>query len=243
MFQSTLSVASPELARVSVFLRQLHESHPRERGPAAHLAALPPSLADDLRRFDRNGIQTELIEVVAAAMRHGRALLIQLEYRDRVLPLTVFPERRLVHAPLPLRKLLGLRLTDLFVLRVAPAETRAPALDDPALGADARALYAPLGVLSWELALRGARAELLPEIPAHAAFRIPPGVSIQGLEQSGTIAAALHRLKREATNLKEMSGWAGFDRERAMRLLNGLFLQSALMATRTHPAASSDVWT
>ena len=41
----------------------------------------------------------------------------------------------------------------------------------------------------------------------------------------------------------EPAFWAGFDRERAMRLLNGLYLQSALMATRTHPAASSDVWT
>jgi hypothetical protein len=242
MFQSTLSVAAPDLARVSVFLRQLNESHPRVQGHAAHLAALPPSLAGDLKRFDRNGIQTELIEVVAAAMRHGRALLIQVEYGRRVLPLTIYPDRRLVHAPLPLRKLLKLRLTDFFVLRVAPALTKAPSLDDPAISAEERALYAPLGVLAWELAMRGARAELLPEIPVHAAFRIPPGVSIRGIEPSGTIAAALHRLKREATNLKEMSGWAGFDRERAMRLLNGLYLQSALMATRTHPAASSDVW-
>ena len=67
-------------------------------------------------------------------------------------------------------------------------------------------------------------------------------MALQGFELSGTMAAAVHRMKREATNLKEMSAWAGFDRERAMRLLNGLYLQSALMATRTHPAACSDVF-
>ncbi len=241
MFQSTLSVAAPNLRRASTYLRGLQESQPPGSGIPSHLASLSPSLADDLKRFERNGIQTELIEVVAASMRHGRDLLVQLEYGEHVLPLTLFPSRRLVHAPLPQHKLLSLRLADLFVLNVGPAHMKPPGVKND-LDSEAAALYASLGPLSWELVLRGARSELLPEIPSQAAFRIPPGVALQGLDLSGTLAAAVHRLQRESTNLKDLASWAGFDRERAMRLLNGLYLQSALMATRTHPAASSDVF-
>lgn len=241
MFPSTLSVASADLKRVSTFLRTLQASAPLPEG-ATHLSALTPSLALDLKRFERDGIQTELIEVVAASMRHGRDLLVQIEYGTRVLPLTLFPARRLVHCPLPMHKVLGLRLAEFFVLSVSPALLRPPTDDDLRLTLRERALFSALGPLCWELAQRGARSELLPEIPAHAAFRIPPGVALQGMEFSGSAAAALHRLKRNAFNLKDISGWAGFDRERATRLLNGLYLQSALMATRTHPAADSESW-
>jgi hypothetical protein len=49
-------------------------------------------------------------------------------------------------------------------------------------------------------------------------------------------------LHRESANLREMSEWPGLNRGRAMRLLNALYLQAALMATRTHPAATNDGW-
>jgi hypothetical protein len=243
MFESTLSVASPDLMRVSAHLRLLNESDPLPAGASTHLAALPPSLANDLRRFDRDGIQTELIEVVAASMRHGRNLLIHLEYGTRVVPLNIYPAHRMMQCPLAQHRLLRLRLTELFVLSVEPARLQPPGDHGHGLSRRELSLFAPLGSLTWELALRGARSELLPEIPAHAAFRIPPGVALQGMDFTGSMAAAIHRLKRQSSNLKDISGWAGFDRERAMRLLNGLYLQSALMASRTHPAADSDVFT
>jgi hypothetical protein len=50
------------------------------------------------------------------------------------------------------------------------------------------------------------------------------------------------RLKRDTTNLREMAQWPGFDPERAMRLLNGLYLQGGLMVSRTHPAATNEGW-
>ena len=34
----------------------------------------------------------------------------------------------------------------------------------------------------------------------------------------------------------------GFDRARAMRMLNGLYLQAGLMVSRTHPAATNEGW-
>ena len=242
MFQSTLSIAPPHLQRSSAFLRRLQESARAAGGSASPLTALTPALSDDLRRFERDGIQTELIEVVAASMRHGRNLRVHVEYGTRVLPLTLYPDRRLMYCPLPQEQLLALNLSDLFVLSVELCHSRLRDKDLESLPPSEHALYASMVQLSWELAMRGARAELLPEIPMHAAFRVPPGVALQGFELSGTVAAAVHRLKRETTNLKEMSAWAGFDRERAMRLLNGLYLQSALMATLSHPAACSDVF-
>jgi hypothetical protein len=50
------------------------------------------------------------------------------------------------------------------------------------------------------------------------------------------------RLKRATTNLREIADWPGFDRARATRLLNALYLQSGLMVSRTHPAATNEGW-
>lgn len=241
MFQSTLSIAPRDLPRGSTLLRGLREMPAPAPVRTAPLSALSPSLADDLKRFERDGIQTELIEVVAASLRHGCSLLVHVEYGERQLPLTLFPAQRLVHCPLPLVQLLTLRLTQLFISSVEPA-TLLPPGDDATATPNDSGFFGSLDTLSWELAMRGARAELLPEIPPQAAYRVPPGVALPGVTMTGTLASALHQLKRGATNLKAMTAWAGFDRERAMRLLNGLYLRSALMATRTHPAAINDAW-
>jgi hypothetical protein len=140
-----------------------------------------------------------------------------------------------------MEQLLDTRLTDLRVMHVEPAVLKTPGHHDTALVADAQ-LYAPLGPLLWELALRGGREDLLPEIAGMAAYRIAPAVDLRGLNLNGTMAAAVVRLKRATTNLREIAEWPGFDRARATRLLNALYLQSGLMVTRTHPAATSDGW-
>ncbi len=256
MFPSTLSIGAPDPLRASTLLRNLglddHRSStrtPKKTLPLTPVSEtargrLSASLLDDLRRFERDGIRTELIEVVAASLRHGTNMLVHLGYGSHDLPLTLFPAQRLMHCPLLLPQLLSLRLTDLFVLGVEPAEHAAPEIDDNKSTSpwSPPSQVASLDLLSWDLAMHGARSELLPEISPQAAFRIPPGVSLQGFDIDGAMTAALHRLKRRASNLKDLSSWAGFNRERAMRLLNALYLQSALMATRTHPAATGDVW-
>jgi hypothetical protein len=90
------------------------------------------------------------------------------------------------------------------------------------------------------LALRGSREALLPEIAGVAAYRVTPGVDLKSLDLAGSLGAAVARLRQQATPLREIAGWPGFDRGRASRLLNGLYLQSALMVTRTHPSAIGD---
>ncbi len=245
MFNSTMPGTEPPLMRVSEFQRYLAETEHDLLAGATRLSALNPSLLQDLQRFavrDTPGEtgSLEALEVMAAAVRHARPLLVHVRHERHVLPLTVFPAERLLHCPLnPITFLAERRLTELRVLHVEPARlpARAEQSDDSVVRQ-----YLPLGPLLWELALHGSREDLLPEIAGNAAYRVAPGADLAGLELTGTLAAAVQRLRRQTTNLREMSAWPGFDRARAMRLLNGLYLHAALMVSRTHPAATTEGW-
>lgn len=244
MFQSTLPHGEPDLMRASAFRRYLDESarNGEADSMASKLSTLSPSLMLDLMRFEQEGQPSGVIEILAACIRHARKLLIHLQAVDRVLPLTVFPLEHLVHCPMPIRQFLALPLGDLSVLHVEPAVLRAPG-DRLRTMVGEPQHYSPLAPVLWELALRGSRAELLPEISGPAAYRISPGLNLRVLELRGTLAQAVARLKRETTNLRGVAQWPGFDHERAMRLLNGLYLQGGLMVSRTHPAAAAnDGW-
>jgi hypothetical protein len=246
MFESTLPFGEPDLMRVSAFQRYLGEMVRTGEADTAsgRLSSLSPSLLQDLMRFEnqeRPGDPLELLEVLAGGVRHACSLLIHLQDQARVVPLTVFPRERLVHCPVPMAQLLETRLAELQVLHVERAVLRPPG-DAEASLVGAPECYAPLGPLLWELALRGSREDLLPEIAGNAAYRIAPGANLRGLVLTGTLAQAVTRLKRHTTNLREIADWPGFDRARAMRLLNGLYLQAGLMVSRSHPAATNDGW-
>lgn len=244
MFQHTEPTDDAPLMRVSEFQRYLSESERDSVAGSTRLSSLNPSLLNDLQRFANTQgrheeSSLEVLEVLAAAVRHGRSLLVHLQHEYRVLPLTVFPAEHRMHCPVPLASVLAWRLTELRVLHVEPARLASEDLAAPSPEAQ---LVSPLGPLLWELALRGGRAELLPEIAGIAAYRVAPGADLSRLDLAGTLAAAVVRLRKQTTNLREMTGWPGFDRERAMRMLNGLYLHAALMVSRTHPAATNADW-
>jgi hypothetical protein len=243
MFEPTIPFGEPELMRVSAFRRYLDELVRTSGGGTAttRLSSLSPSLMDDLMRFEQDGRKAEALEVMAACVRHAQRVTVHLQSDDKVVPLTVFPQERLVHCPVEMDALLDSRLTELAVLHVEPALLRPPGDSEQSLVGDPRQ-YHPLGPLLWELAMRGYRAELLPEITGPAAYRLAPGVDLSGLQLSGAMLAAVERLQRQAANLRDLSEWPGFDRERAMRLLNALYLQAGLIVSRTHPEAVSDSW-
>lgn len=241
-FESTLPIGEPDLMHVSAFQRYLDELV-REHGgdtTASMLSSLSPSLLQDLLRFDQDGRgrPLELLEVLAASVRHARGLAVHLQLDAKVVTLTVFPVERLVHCQIPVPELLGHRLGELQVLHVEPAVMRPPGDRERSLVGEPH-LYHPLGPVAWELALHGAREDLLPEIAGSAAYRVAPGLNLRDLGVSGTLAAAVRRLQRQTTNLREMADWPGFDKARAMRLLNALYLQAGLIVSRTHPAATS----
>ena len=247
MFESTLPADAADLMRVSAFRRYLeHATRDTEMaGMSTRLSSLNPSLLQDLRRFERSNPEDnrmEVLEVLAAAVRHSRRLRIHLQHDTRVLPLTVFPREGQVHCPLPIAQLLDARLVDMRVLHIEPAQLGVTDGRDPPPVGDPQH-YAALAPLLWELALRGSREDLLPEIAGVAAYRVAPGADLSALALSGTLAAAVSRLQRDTTNLADICTWPGFDRSRATRMLNGLYLQAALMVSRSHPAATNDGWT
>lgn len=226
--------------RASAFQLYLDDIE-REHQGESRLSALNPSLLQDLLRFEEGGRQTEVLEVLAACVRHGRSLVVHLQSDERVLPLTVFPLERLAHCPLTFSELLQLRLSELQVLHVEPAVLRPPGDEEATLVGEPH-LYQPLAPLTWELAMRGSREELLPEIVGPAAYRLVPGTPLDDLPINGAVMAAVRRLERETSNLRDISDWPGFDRGRAMRMLNALYLQAALIVSRSHPAANNDSW-
>ena len=241
-FESTLPMGAANLVRASAFRRSIDDDR---RGDddrvTSRLSSLDPSLHQDLLRFEQKGRQSELLEVMAGAVRHSSAVTVHLQLHEHVIALTVFPVHRLVHCPLSMPKFFDLQLTDLEVLRVEKAHMQMPDLQTLAQS-HVQAQFAPLGKLLWELSLRGSRDELLPEIAGQAAYRITPTVDLSALELSGSLASACEKLQRQTTSLREIAEWPGFDRPRAMRMLNGLYLQAGLMVSRTHPAATNEGW-
>ena len=241
-FESTLPMGAADLVRASAFRRTLDEDRRNEDDRiTSRLSSLDPSLYQDLLRFEQKGRQSELLEVMAGAVRHSHAVTVHLQLDEHVLALTVFPVHRLVHCVLPMAQFFDLQLTDLEVLRVEKAHMQVPDLQKLAQSS-VQAHFAQLGRLLWELSLRGSRDELLPEIAGQAAYRITPTLEVSALELAGSLASACEKLRRQTTSLREIAEWPGFDRTRAMRMLNGLYLQAGLMVSRTHPAATNEGW-
>ncbi len=238
-FDSTIPFGEPELLRASAFrdyLEQIDAGSAQTGNMASRIAALSPSLQADLMRFEQRGSGSETIEVIAACLRHSMPVTLHLECGDRVVPLTVFPLERLLHCPVDVPALLERHLAQLRVMLVEPATLRPP--DDPerSLVGDP-GLYHPLNPMLWELAMRGGRRELLPEIAGPAVYRVSPAFDLAAVPVSGVQRATIDRLRRQTANLTEIASWPAFDRERGARLLNAIYLQSGLMVSRSHPDA------
>ncbi|MFY7973879.1 MAG: hypothetical protein ACOVOT_05600 [Rubrivivax sp.] len=247
-----VSRSKPPLRPVSDFQRTVADTA-RGEDSTTRLTSLNPSVLEDLRRFETGRRAIDALEVLAAAVRHGRNLLLHVKLDDQVLPLTVFAIERLVHTPLPMSRLLAGPLVTWHVMNVEPARLQLaapgvkPLLASDPPPADTIAVapaheLAALGPLLWELALRGSRTSLLPEIAGTMAYRIAPGADLGTLEVSGHASRAVQRLRKQTANLRDVASWPGFDHESASRLLNGLYLQAALVLSRSHPAATNDMW-
>lgn len=243
LFDSTIPFGEPELLKASAYQRYLEEldTDSQPGAPSARLSQLSPSLQADLGRFEHKGASSETVEVVAACIRHSSRVTIHLQCADRVVPLTVFPQERLVHCPMELEELLERHLPELRVMHIEPATLRPPGDATQELVGEDR-LHHPLTPLLWALALRGPRRDLLPEIAGPAVYRVSPALDVDALPVGGAIRAAILRLRRQATSLAGIASWPGFDRERAARLLNALYLQAGLIVSRSHPDAVRDSW-
>ena len=245
-FEPTIPAGEPELMRASSFqhyLDELARSAP-EGTPSTRLSSLSPSLTQDLLRFEQRGRAADVLEVVAACVRHARSVTVHLRSGERALPLTLFPRERVAHCPVDLAHVLataGAPIAPLGVLQVEPAQLRPPGDPDAVLVGDVL-LYRPLPALLWALAIHGDRAELLTEVAGAAVYRLSPAFDLAVLPGEGPLHAAALQLRREVASLREIAAWPGMGRERAMRLVNALYLQAGLIVSRSHPAALGDSW-
>src|SRR5258706_10657025 len=79
---------------------------------------LPTTLLADLRRLDADPESADVMEVIAACLRHRESALLCLEHEGLVWPVTLFPEEGLHHSP---RDLLKASVTGLANLRLVTA--------------------------------------------------------------------------------------------------------------------------
>jgi hypothetical protein len=196
---------------------------------------LPTTLLAELRRLDADGASDDLLEVVAACMRHREPALLCLQYEGLVWPVTLFPDQTVYHSPRDIVIASKEALGRAGLISTEPPGVRPPGhyLQDRIANLD---LYRPLSTLLWVLALHGPRDHLLAEISGTAAYRAVRNLD-DGIAISGPMRSAFDRLRRETVSLKAIAGWPGMSVGRASRLLNGLYLASSLLATRGHPAA------
>lgn len=199
-------------------------------------SVLSTTLLADMRRFDSDGASNDPLEVVGACMRHREPALLLLEYDELVWPVTIFPQQQLYHSPRDLADAAPDSLACIGLI-----ETEAPGVRPPGHWMHERVAHAshyrPLLPLLWQLALAGPRSTLLAEISGHAAYRALRDPADEGIPLSGALRPAVKRLRRETVALRDIASWPGMSVERGSRLLNGLYLGSALLATRAHPAA------
>lgn len=235
MSEPTIPFGEPELWRVSEFRRALEGS-----GDASRYNSLSPSLLADLMRFERDGESAEVLEVLAACLRHPQNIALHIDRDGHVLPLTVFPRERLIHVPLTPQALYATRFDTARLLQVERALLEPPSETPGEMSAPVAQCH-PLGRLLWHLALHGPRGELLPELAGPAVYRIAPDLTPPP-HLAGALIGAVGKLQQESMSLRALAAQPGFDHERACRLLNGLYLQAGLIVSRTHPGAAGDSW-
>jgi len=224
------------LWRVSAFERVRRETGGSGFMRLGNETVLPTTLLGDIRKLERSGQASDALELVAACVRHQESALLCLQYEEVVWPITLFVRQKVYHSPRDMTEAADTGMATLKVVAAEPPGVRVPGhwMTERVAAAE---LYRPMAPLLWDLALRGPRRTLLTEIGGTAAYRLLQG-RIEGRPQlAGALGSAMDRLHRESASLRDIASWPGMSLERASRLLNALYLNSALMVTRAHPAA------
>ena len=201
---------------------------------------LPTTLLADLRRLEADPAANDVVEVIAACLRHRESALLYLAHGPYVWPVTLFPAQHLFHSPRDVTDIAA--ETALSRLKLISAEP--PGVLPPGHSKHERVAaadkYRPLTGLLWAVALHGPRDTLLAEIGGRAAYRLAAGRVDELPASLGALLPAARRLKAESASLRDMAGWPGMSTQRACRLLNALYLTGALMITRSHPSARDE---
>ncbi len=187
---------------------------------------LSPSLLLDLKRFAQDPAEADLLAVVAASVRHGKPLSLALELDEQPLLLTLHPQRQIYYGSRDLCSLTDEALARVKMLRVEPdADTKALL--------EGRAHIGSLRPMLWHLALRGAQSQLLPEIAGPVRCRLALGISLNGLPINGMTRRLIERMKGAPVSVDDLLDGNLQGRAAIQRVWNALYLQSALMVSRS----------
>lgn len=224
------------LWRISTYERMRAETGDSGFARLNEKSVLPTTLNAELSHLHRVHLSGDALEVVAACIRQRESALLILRHRELVWPLTLFPQHNLYHLPRSIIESLEQGVRDLEVISVEPPGLRPPGHAMHERIADGPG-YRPLAPLLWTLALHAPRETLFEDIAGRAAYRLVSDFTPEASALAGALGPALKRLRVEIASLADVARWPGMDRERAARLLNGVYLQGGLMVLRTHVAA------
>jgi hypothetical protein len=226
--------------RFSAYERARHGAGVADLAAGESKSVLVTTLLAELRQLQSRHRAGDVVEVLAACLRQRESALLLLRHRDRLWPVTVFPARGVYHVKKPILPALEAGSVDLEIVGVEPATVRPPNGFVVPEGEDPNCFH-PIGPLLWTVAVVSPHPFLLAEIRGRAAYRLAPDFMPEPSTALGALGPAMRRLRHEISPLREIARWPGMDMERAMRLLNGVYLQGGLMVLRTHPSARDDV--
>ena len=201
-----------------------------DSGPSTVSSTLGSSLLSDLKRFAHEPGGAELLAVVAAGVRHARAIVLYLQHAGSVISLSVLPREQLFHCAIDLCELPPEALARLRLLHVEPELDLMGSRGSPLQPASSR--LRALGPLLWLLAMHGPRAELLPEVAGPAKYRLSPTWSESGLPIDPILLPLLQRMRHESSSQQALAEWTVPHRLPVRRRLNALYLQPGLIVSR-----------
>ena len=209
-------------------------------GDADRPTLLPTTLLADLRLLQRDPVNNDVLEVIAACMRNREAALLYLQHGNNVWPVTLFPREGVYHSPREASQMSGAGMGALRIISAEPPGVKPPG--DTMHERIARSdRYHALPGLLWAIALQGPRTTLLTEISGRVAYRLVSSSNPKDMPSSlGALSSAVAKLRNDAASLRDVASWPGLSVERASRLLNALYLTGSLMVSRSHPAARSE---
>jgi hypothetical protein len=223
------------LWRISAYERMRLQRGGSVFAPLGETTVLPTTMVAELRHLDSLHDGSDVLEVLAACVRHHQPALLCVRYEQFVWPVTVFPSEGVYHSPRDMALASDHGLAAVRLVSCEPTGLRPPGhyMHERIGRADH---YRPLKSLLWSVALMGPRGTLLNEIGGHAAYRSTLSNDMRPAT-TGALASAAERLRRESASVRDIGRWPGMSNERACRLLNALYLASGLIVMRTHRAA------
>lgn len=196
-----------------------------EPSPGAR-STLSGSLQRDVARFLATPSSGELLPVLAASVRHLRPITTILARNDLEIHLMLDPREQMFECNLDLLALDDAQFSELRLQRVDDATPTGTPHHAPLVGR--------LDRLLWRAAMVGNRGEILPEIDGPATYRVSGGFRHGRLPMAAALEPAMSRLCGPPATLTELQRIVG-DRLLPQRLLNALYLASALIVTRAGP--------